>query len=78
VYRVSPSYKWPLKNEYTSTDVAASGGTLVYTSNGTDNTPSFTYTAGAAGTVDLVAFTTDGEGSYSRVEEFSVMSESMT
>jgi hypothetical protein len=78
VYRISSSYKWPLKNEYTSADIAASGGTLVYTSSGTDSTPRFTYTAGAAGTVNLVAFTTDGLGNYSRVEEFSVVPEVLT
>ena len=78
VYRISASYKWPLKNEYTSADIAASGGTLVFTSSGTDSIPRFTYTAAAAGTVSLVAFTTDGLGNYSRVEEFSVVPEVLT
>ncbi|HEY0340641.1 MAG TPA: hypothetical protein VGC34_07555 [Steroidobacteraceae bacterium] len=73
VYRVSSSYKWPLKNEYTSADIAAAGGTLLYTSNGSDNIPHFMYWAAAAGTVNLVAFTSDGLGNYSRVEEFSVV-----
>ena len=78
VYRISASYKWPLKNEYTSADIAASAGTLVYTSSGSDSIPRFTYTPGAAGTVNLVAFTTDGLGNYSRVEEFSVVPEVLT
>ena len=71
VYSVNPNYSWPLKNEYTTSDITASGGTLLYTSNGTDVTPTFTYFAGASGTLTLIAFTTDGEGNYSRVESFS-------
>ncbi len=59
VYRIPSSYHWPLKNEYTSADIAAAGGTLLYTSNGSDNIPQFTYNATVAGTIDLVAFTTD-------------------
>lgn len=73
VYSVSPSYVWPTgRNEYTSADLAASGAVLVYTSNGTDATPTFNYNAGSnSAVVSLIAFTTDGNGNYSRVEEFS-------
>lgn len=71
VYSVSSSYTWPVKNEYTATDIAASGGTLLFTSNGSDVTPQFTYTPPATGSVTFVAFTIDGAGGYSRVEEFS-------
>jgi hypothetical protein len=78
VYTVSPTYKWPVKNEYASADLAASGGTLIYTSNGTDTIPQFTYQPGTAGTVGVVAFTDDGAGHYSRVEEFSVQSFALT
>jgi hypothetical protein len=72
IYSVNASYSWPVKNEYTTSDITASGGTLIYTSNGSDVTPTFNYTLAApGGTVTLVAFTTDGMGNYSRVEEFS-------
>jgi hypothetical protein len=78
VYSVALSYQWPVKNEYTAADLSASGGTLIFTSDRTDHTPQFTYQATTTGTVNLVAFTNDGAGHYSRVEEFSVMSESVT
>ena len=74
VYAVPRSYSWPRKNEYVLADITASGGTLAYTSNGTDVIPTFTYVTSPAGpAVNLVAFTTDGSGAYSRVEEFSPM-----
>jgi hypothetical protein len=76
VYSVSPSYVWPVKNEYTTADITASGATLLYTSNGTDTTPTFTYAPAASGMITFVAFTTDGSGGYSRKEEFSPMAAS--
>lgn len=72
LYSVDPSYVWPVKNEYTKIDIRASRAKLLYTSNGSDVTPTFSYTpATSGGPVTLVAFTTDGKGSYSRVESFS-------
>jgi hypothetical protein len=72
LYSVDPSYVWPVKDEYTKIDIAASRAKLLYTSNGTDVTPTFSYTpAILGGPVTLVAFTTDGKGNYSRVESFS-------
>lgn len=78
VYSVSSSYSWPRKNEYTAADIAASGGTLIYTSNGTDVTPQFSYAPAVSGTITLVAFTTDGSGNYSTEQEFSPISETVT
>lgn len=78
VYSVSASYVWPRKNEYTTTDITASGGTLLYTSNGTDVTPQFSYAPAASGTVTLIAFTTDGSGNYSTEQEFSPVTQSVT
>lgn len=71
LYSVSSVYSWPVKNEYTATDIAASGGTLLYTSNGTDVVPMYSYVPAVSGTVTLVAFTKDASGNYSRVEGFS-------
>jgi hypothetical protein len=72
LYAVAPSYPWPRKNEYTAADITASRAKLLYTSNGTDMTPTFSYTpATSGGAMTLVAFTTDGKGHYSRVESFS-------
>jgi hypothetical protein len=75
VYVVPANYSWPLKNEYTLSDIVASGATQVFSSQGsTAVTPS-----GVAnlviqpGTYQLMAFTTDGLGNYSRVESFSAV-----
>lgn len=78
IYSVSAAYVWPVKNEYTTSDLTASGGTLLYTSNGTDVMPAFSYAPAASGTVTLIALTTDGSGNYSRVEEFSKQSITLT
>ena len=77
IYSVSAAYSWPVKNEYTATDIAASGATLLYTSNGTDVTPTYTYSPGTSGAVTFVAFTLDGLGGYSRVESFSTVTTSL-
>lgn len=71
VWQVPRGYVWPVKNEYTSTDLSASGGTQVYSSNGTDVIPVFTYVPPASGLWALIAFTADGSGGFSRVENFS-------
>lgn len=71
VYSVSSSYVWPLKNEYTTTDITASGATLLFSSNGTDVTPTFNYSPLTSGTITFVAFTLDGAGGFSRVENYS-------
>lgn len=78
VYSVSASYVWPVKNEYTAADITASGATLLYTSNGTDVAPTFSYAPAVSGTVTFVAFTTDGSSNYSRVEEYSAQSMTFT
>lgn len=77
VYAVSAAYTWPAKNEYTTTDLAASGGTLIYTSNGTDVVPVFTYVPAASGTVKLMAFTADGNGNYSAAQQYTANSQSV-
>ncbi len=74
VYAVNAAYTWPVKSEYTAADIATSGSTLVYTSNGTDLAPTFIYTPAVTGTFTFIAFTTDGNGQFSRVEEFSAQS----
>ena len=71
LYSVDPTYRWPVKNEYRTADIAASRAKLLYLSNGTDVNPTFSYTAAVGAPVTLVAFTTDGKGNYSRVESFS-------
>lgn len=71
VYSVPRSYVWPVKNEYTLSDITASGGTLLYTSNGTDVIPQFVYAAAISGTITFAAFTADGAGAYSRAESFT-------
>jgi len=76
VYSCTAGYSWPVKNEYALSDVTGGCGTLIYTSNGTDVTPTFTYAPVSSGTVTLIAFTTDGAGEYSRVEPYSPQSQS--
>ncbi len=78
VYAVNASYTWPMKNEYTQADIAASNATLVYTSNSADVTPGFQITPVATGTLNLMAFTVDSSGNYSRREEFSPVAISLT
>lgn len=77
LYSVSASYVWPIKDEYVAADIAASGATLLFTSNGTDVTPQYTFVPSATGTVTFVAFTADGAGHYSRIESYSPMSASL-
>lgn len=77
IYSEPAGYAWPVKNEYTTADLSAAGGTLLYTSNGTDVTPVFNYAPAVSGTVTLVAFTTDGAGNYSRVESYGAQSVSL-
>lgn len=78
LYSVNPSYVWPLKSEYTAADLVASGGTLLFTSNGALQTSTFTFVPLVSGSVTLLAFTTDGTGAYSRVESFSAQTFSLT
>ena len=78
VYSVDPTYAWPVKDEYTTADIKASGATLIYTSNGTDATLTFEYAPPMSGTVTLIAFTTDGNGDYSRVESFAPQQATLT
>lgn len=70
IYSIPAGATLPVKNEYTGSDIAALGGTLVYTSNGTDVQPTFPYAPIGSGsvTVTFIAFTTDGLGNYSRAE----------
>jgi hypothetical protein len=77
VYSINPWHSWWRgKNEFSAADLSALGGTLVYTSNGTDITSNFTTTIPSAVPLTLVAFTTDGVGNFSRLEEFSAVSTS--
>lgn len=63
------SYVWPLKNEYTTADLNASGGAGIYASNGTDVIPTAVVSVSVPpGRYNVIAFTTDGSGNYSRVE----------
>lgn len=78
VYSASASYVWPVKNEYTTSDIASSGATLIYTGNATDVIPTFNYAPAVSGTITLIAFTTDGSGGYSRAEPFSEQSVTIT
>lgn len=78
IYSVSAAYSWPVKNEYTASDIAASGATLLYTSNGTDMTPVFNFVASVTGSITFVAFTLDGAGEFSRVEAFSKVTQALT
>lgn len=72
VYLIPTDYHWPIKNEYVTADITASGGTLIYTSNGTDIIPTATVTASVPpGHYNLIAFTADNLGNFSRVEAFS-------
>jgi hypothetical protein len=68
IYSVSAAYVWPVKNEYTTADITASGATLLYSSNGTDQEPTYTFPAAVIGTVTFVSFTLDGAGGFSRIE----------
>lgn len=78
VYSCTAGHTWPVKNEYALSDITAGCSTLLYTSNGTDTIPSFVFAPLASGTVTLIAFTTDGSGNYSRVEQFSPVSATLT
>ena len=78
VYAIDASYTWPVKNEYTLTDIDASKATLIFTSSATDVVSTFTFTPAATGTARLLAFTGDSSGNYSRAEEFSVAALSLT
>jgi hypothetical protein len=72
---------WPAAstvNELTAAQVTAAGGTLIYTSNGTDITPQFSYAPSVSGTAIFRALTLDGSGNASRVESFSAISETFT
>lgn len=72
---------WPAasaSNELTASQIAAAGGTLVYSSNGTDIEPVFTYTPAVSGTATFRAFTLDSAGNGSRLESFAALVESFT
>ena len=75
VYLAPNGYVWPIKNEYTTTDITNSGASLVYTSQGSSaTTPSgIANITVTPGTYQLIAFTTDGLGNFSRVESFSAV-----
>lgn len=72
IYLVAASYAWPLKNEYTATDIANSHGTLLFTTNSTDVIPSDTFTLSVSpGIYNVIGFTTDNLGAFSRFEPYS-------
>jgi hypothetical protein len=65
---------WPAAstvNELTAAQIASAGGTLVYTSNGIDVKPTFSYAPAATGTAQFTALTLDASGNGSRVESFT-------
>jgi hypothetical protein len=65
---------WPAAstvNELTAAQIASAGGTLIYTSNGTDVTPQFNYSPSATGSATLRALTLDASGNGSRVESYT-------
>jgi hypothetical protein len=73
IYSINPTYVWPAgKSELLSADLAAAGATLLYNSNGTDVIPTVSIARPTIAPLWIVAFTTDGAGHFSRVEEFSV------
>jgi hypothetical protein len=73
IYSIDPTYVWPAgRNELLSADLAAAGATLLYNSNGTDVIPTVSIARPTTSPLWIVAFTTDGAGHFSRVEEFSV------
>jgi hypothetical protein len=57
-------------NEYTAAQIAAAGGTLVYTSSGESGVEEFVYNAPRSGSATFVALTLDSSGNGSRVENF--------
>lgn len=71
VYSVSSSYTFPVKNELTASDIAASGATLIFSNQGTDPVVIFDYQVATSGTVTLFAVEADGAGNFSRVESFT-------
>jgi len=72
IYSINPAYIWPAgKNELLSSDLAAAGATLLYSSNGTDLIPTTSIARPTSPPFTIVALTTDGAGHFSRVEEFS-------
>jgi len=78
IYSVNPAYVWPVKNEYTAADIAASGATLLFTGTSGPAEPSFIYVPAASGSITFIAFSTDGVGGFSREEEFSPVTISLT
>lgn len=73
IYAVNSAYVWPVgRNELLSADLAAAGATLLYNSNGTDVIPTVAIARPTTSPLWIVAFTTDGAGHFSRVEEFSL------
>jgi len=75
VYLMPATYVWPVKNEYALSDITAANGTLIYTSNNTDLIPTATVSLTTPpGLYDLVGFTTDNLGAYSRHETWTQFS----
>ncbi len=69
---------WPAAstvNELTAAQITAAGATLVFTSNGSDLEPAFTYAPAASGTAVFRALTLDASGNGSRLESFSASSQ---
>lgn len=66
---------WATKNEYVLSDITqCAGASLVYTTAGSDLITNATLSGTPApGTVNLIAFTADGAGHFSRVESFSIV-----
>lgn len=72
---------WPAAstvNELSAAQITAAGGTLIYTSNGTDVTPTFNYAPAASGSATFYALTLDSSGNGSRIESYSAQTQSFT
>jgi hypothetical protein len=71
VYFAPADYAWPMKDEYSASDLAASGAVLAYDNAGGGPVTNLGVPLPATpGTYDAIAFTTDGAGNFSRVDSF--------
>lgn len=75
IYAAPANYVWPVKNEYVLSDITASGAVLVWDDSTVAGNviPSATVPLPGlgAGRWNVIGFTTDGSGGYSRVESWS-------
>ncbi len=79
VYVFTSKPTFAVKNEYTTSDITALGGTLIFTGSGASGpvAPTVNYLPTSSGTFWFAAFTADGLGNYSRGESFTAQSATM-